>query len=47
MEVTNDNGCGWVKDLIPRQNIKTIQSNEDSDWLVIGDGIHGLLLQEN
>ena len=23
MEVTNDNGCGWVNDLIPRTNIKS------------------------
>ena len=42
MEVTNDNGCGWVKDLIPRTNIKTLQSNEDSEWLVIGAGYTGL-----
>ena len=25
MEVTNDNDCSWVKDLIPRTNIKTLQ----------------------
>ena len=42
MEVTNDNGCSWVKDLIPRTNIKTLQSNEDSEWLVIGAGYTGL-----
>ena len=38
MEVTNDNGCSWVNDLIPRTNIKTINSNEDCDWLIIGAG---------
>ena len=42
MEVTNDNGCSWVKDLIPRTNIKTLQSNEDCEWLVVGAGYTGL-----
>ena len=42
MEVTNDNGCSWVKDLTPRINIKTLQSNEDCEWLVIGAGYTGL-----
>ena len=42
MEVTNDKGCSWVNDLIPRTNIKTLQSNEDCEWLVIGAGYTGL-----
>jgi len=42
MEVTNDNNCSWVKDLIPRINIKTLQSNEDCEWLIIGAGYTGL-----
>ena len=42
MEVTNDNGCSWVKDLIPRTNIKLLQSNEDCEWLIIGAGYTGL-----
>ncbi|MDB3925260.1 FAD-binding oxidoreductase [Candidatus Pelagibacter sp.] len=42
MEVTNDNGCSWIKDLIPRTNIKILQSNEDCEWLVIGAGYTGL-----
>ena len=42
MEVTNDNGCSWVNDLIPRANIKTIHSNEDCDWLIVGAGYTGL-----
>ena len=42
MEVTNDNYCSWVQDLIPRTNIKTLQSNEDCEWLVIGAGYTGL-----
>jgi len=42
MEVTNDNGCSWVNDLIPRTDIKSIHSNEDCDWLIIGAGYTGL-----
>ena len=42
MEVTNDNTCGWIKDLIPRTNIETLKSNDDCDWLVIGAGYTGL-----
>src|SRR6056300_951112 len=42
MEVTNDNSCSWIKDLIPRTNIETLQSNEDCDWLIIGAGYTGL-----
>ena len=42
MEVTNDNGCSWVNDLIPRTNIKSLQLNEDCDWLIIGAGYTGL-----
>ena len=42
MEVTNDNGCSWVNDLVPRINIQSLQSNEDCEWLVIGAGYTGL-----
>ena len=42
MQVTNDNGCSWIKDLTPRTNIKTLQSNDDSEWLIIGAGYTGL-----
>ena len=42
MKVTNDSGCSWVNDLIPRTNIKSIQSNESCDWLIIGAGYTGL-----
>ena len=42
MEVTNDNGCSWIKDLTPRTNIKTFHSNEDCEWLIIGAGYTGL-----
>ncbi|MDA9665768.1 FAD-binding oxidoreductase, partial [Candidatus Pelagibacter sp.] len=42
MEVTNDNGCSWIKDLTPRTNIKTLKSNDDCEWLIIGAGYTGL-----
>ena len=42
MEVTNDNGCSWINDLTPRTNIKTLKSNDDCEWLIIGAGYTGL-----
>ena len=42
MEVTNDNGCSWVNDLVSRINIQSLRSNEDCEWLVIGAGYTGL-----
>ena len=42
MEVTNDKGCGWINDLSLRNNIKTLSSNLDSEWLIIGAGYTGL-----
>ena len=42
MEVTNDTGCSWINDLIPRTNIQLLQSNEDCEWLIIGAGYTGL-----
>ena len=42
MEVTNDNGCSWINDLNPRTNIKSLFSNEECDWLIIGAGYTGL-----
>ncbi len=42
MEVVNDNGCSWINDLSPRNNIRTINSNLESDWLIIGAGFTGL-----
>ena len=42
MEIHNDKGCSWINDLIPRTNIKTLQSNEDCEWLIIGAGYTGL-----
>lgn len=42
MYVVNDNNCGWINDLVPRTNIKTLTKNEDCDWLIIGAGYTGL-----
>ena len=42
MEIVNDNSCSWINDLIPRTNIKTLQSNDDCEWLIIGAGYTGL-----
>ena len=42
MEVINDNGCSWINDLKPRLKIKTLQSNEECDCLIIGAGYTGL-----
>ncbi|MDC0622014.1 FAD-binding oxidoreductase [Candidatus Pelagibacter sp.] len=42
MNVLNDKTCSWINDLIPRTNIKTLQSNEDCEWLIIGAGYTGL-----
>ena len=42
MRVTNDNSCSWINDLNPRTNIKSLFSNEECDWLIIGAGYTGL-----
>ena len=42
MEVVNDKSCSWINDLNPRNNIKTIPSNLESEWLIIGAGYTGL-----
>ena len=42
MNIVNDRTCSWINDLTPRTNIKSLQSNEDSEWLIIGAGYTGL-----
>jgi len=42
MEVTNDNSCSWINDLNPRTKIKSLLSNDECDWLIIGAGYTGL-----
>ena len=40
MQVINDNGCSWINDLNPRSNIKTLEKNEDCDWLISWCWLH-------
>ena len=42
MQIVNDNGCSWINDLDPRSNIKVLEKNEESEWLIIGAGYTGL-----
>ena len=42
MEVVNDNSCSWINDLDPRNNIQTLKSKLDCEWLIIGAGYTGL-----
>ena len=42
MEICNDRNCGWINDLNPRSNHKTVSSNLNSEWLIIGAGFTGL-----
>ena len=42
MEVKNDDSCSWINDLSKRNNIKTLSSNLDSEWLIVGAGYTGL-----
>jgi len=42
MNVSNDTNCSWINDLDQRKNIKTLESNKDADWLIIGAGYTGL-----
>jgi glycine/D-amino acid oxidase-like deaminating enzyme len=42
MEVFNDRSCSWINDLNLRSNIKTLTSNEDCEWMIVGAGYTGL-----
>jgi len=42
MEVVNDKNCSWVNDLTLRLNTKTLITNENCDWLIVGAGYTGL-----
>ena len=42
MNILNDNRCAWINDLNIRNNIKTLDSNKDCEWLIIGAGYTGL-----
>ena len=42
MQVINDNGCSWINDLSPRVNYKTLSSDLNCEWLIVGAGYTGL-----
>ena len=42
MELINDNECSWINDLNSRSNIKSLSSNLDCEWLIVGAGYTGL-----
>ena len=42
MQLVNDNTCEWLNQLPSRTNIKTINKNENCEWLIIGAGYTGL-----
>ena len=42
MNLINDNDCGWLKQLQKRPNIKTLNQDLNSDYLVVGAGYTGL-----
>ena len=42
MNIVNDSTCAWINDLDHRTNVKTLLSNEECDWLIIGAGYTGL-----
>ncbi len=42
MKLINDSSCSWINDLSLRHNIKTLEKNENCDWLIIGAGYTGL-----
>jgi glycine/D-amino acid oxidase-like deaminating enzyme len=42
MQVVNDNSCSWINDLDPRTDLKSLKSNENCEWIIIGAGYTGL-----
>ena len=42
MNIINDNGCGWLNHLPKRTNIKTLNEDLISDYLIVGAGYTGL-----
>ena len=42
MKIINDSSCGWINDLPKRVNVKSINKDEDCDFLIIGAGYTGL-----
>ena len=42
MKLKNDKTCAWINDLPKRTNIKSINKDENCDFLIIGAGYTGL-----
>ena len=42
MNLENDKNCAWITDLDKRNNISSLENNEETDWLIIGAGYTGL-----
>ena len=42
MKLINDNGCGWLNQIPKRLNIKSLNKDLISDYLIIGAGFTGL-----
>ena len=42
MKIFNDDFCSWINDLDQRTNIKSINTDQDCDWLIVGAGYTGL-----
>ena len=42
MNLKNDKNCAWITDLDKRNNISSLENNEEADWLIIGAGYTGL-----
>ncbi len=42
MRLENDKNCSWINDLNTRNDFKSICSNINTDWLIIGAGLTGL-----
>ena len=42
MNLQNDKNCAWISDFDERNNIKSLETNEEADWLIIGAGYTGL-----
>jgi len=42
LNLINDNGCGWINQLTKRLNIKTLNKDLITDYLIIGAGYTGL-----
>ena len=41
-QIKNDDTCGWINDLIPRENIKSLKNHHYCNWLIVGAGYTGL-----